>query len=837
MIDNWDYPVKYTYDRTRKGTKVYRSIWMESGPPLVKKYIVTQETDRRVILSLDNGSGNVLFTKEDCVPSLLRQDPFGLENFLVAYSANKKGRWRLMTDASKNILSLQDSSNSVRVSAARQVRIGRDKYVFVTGLFDQAFSIDFDVSSEVVELHTVASDEKEIHRSAKISTYKALSSKPNPPKKKKKRRFAPVNFEGERNENFRINNNDSNGEESPLWMAKLHLLYFEYSEKLSKRLANMNRALRRRSPTPLRHKIKRYRKAHRTNYRFGEDEQNAGESEQVHFGAERYGETARCSSESIDDDLVSCKNVSIAECIVQPVRRKGREKRKRHSSAHFEEPAIFEPKECKVESPEGAGELPVVEPGTNLEKLQLLESNIFSVTRSFLNNEVLKIGMPVDGLLPSTFAVNVYDPFESSKGLKLPDNFRGVLLLQKLRQFKKKIHIRCLFNPFDFVSRYPEKVVGRLPKAKDTKFHEQKIFAKVKHIYPQSDASIFGCGSLEADKSAGEEYQRKRCCGNCFEDDRYCIALKCGHFFCEYCWLAHIKTSVYMGQVPVTCLDYSCNLAMNREQMMLIAPVDFCYRYNALVKQKLLTENLNKKHRWFKCESCETVNEVTNEEAKNLLAQCSCGYTVYTLGSDQGVVRIAVRQCPQCKVFCQRSHGCDHMTCTCGQQFCYKCCQKLSFTNDHDNCVEIEINVDLIDAPKSICFIPKSTYEQCLYFQAQNTPPSFNNLRLYPPKNPLNSLRRKHINFVVHWAYTTLEFCCVQTCLKRRRLNWTKRNNLPFFKLACEFALLNRYYHQLQFLVLRLKQLCEYDKGGLTKLEEYSKEIENAILRIFNISV
>ena len=62
--------------------------------------------------------------------------------------------------------------------------------------------------------------------------------------------------------------------------------------------------------------------------------------------------------------------------------------------------------------------------------------------------------------------------------------------------------------------------------------------------------------------------------------------------------------------------------------MMLIAPVDFCYRYNALVKQKLLTENLNKKHRWFKCESCETVNEVTNEEAKNLLAQCSCGYTV-----------------------------------------------------------------------------------------------------------------------------------------------------------------------------------------------------------------
>jgi len=31
------------------------------------------------------------------------------------------------------------------------------------------------------------------------------------------------------------------------------------------------------------------------------------------------------------------------------------------------------------------------------------------------------------------------------------------------------------------------------------------------------------------------------------------------------------------------------------------------------------------------------------------------------------------KQCPQCKFWVSKNHGCNHMTCKCKFQFCYKC--------------------------------------------------------------------------------------------------------------------------------------------------------------------
>ena len=31
------------------------------------------------------------------------------------------------------------------------------------------------------------------------------------------------------------------------------------------------------------------------------------------------------------------------------------------------------------------------------------------------------------------------------------------------------------------------------------------------------------------------------------------------------------------------------------------------------------------------------------------------------------------KQCPKCKFWVERSRGCSHMTCRCGEKFCYKC--------------------------------------------------------------------------------------------------------------------------------------------------------------------
>lgn len=31
------------------------------------------------------------------------------------------------------------------------------------------------------------------------------------------------------------------------------------------------------------------------------------------------------------------------------------------------------------------------------------------------------------------------------------------------------------------------------------------------------------------------------------------------------------------------------------------------------------------------------------------------------------------KQCPKCRRWVEKTQGCDHMTCRCGGEFCYKC--------------------------------------------------------------------------------------------------------------------------------------------------------------------
>jgi hypothetical protein len=34
------------------------------------------------------------------------------------------------------------------------------------------------------------------------------------------------------------------------------------------------------------------------------------------------------------------------------------------------------------------------------------------------------------------------------------------------------------------------------------------------------------------------------------------------------------------------------------------------------------------------------------------------------------------KQCPKCKRWIEKNQGCDHMTCKCGCEFCYRCGKK-----------------------------------------------------------------------------------------------------------------------------------------------------------------
>ena len=40
---------------------------------------------------------------------------------------------------------------------------------------------------------------------------------------------------------------------------------------------------------------------------------------------------------------------------------------------------------------------------------------------------------------------------------------------------------------------------------------------------------------------------------------------------------------------------------------------------------------------------------------------------------EQWAQQAGAKRCTRCKFFVQKNQGCDHMTCRCGYEFCYRC--------------------------------------------------------------------------------------------------------------------------------------------------------------------
>lgn len=61
--------------------------------------------------------------------------------------------------------------------------------------------------------------------------------------------------------------------------------------------------------------------------------------------------------------------------------------------------------------------------------------------------------------------------------------------------------------------------------------------------------------------------------------------------------------------------------------------------------------------------------------------------------------RQGIRSCPTCDIACERLDGCDHMKCTCGTEFCWRCMAKLNHNSPYRHkCIpsgEVEGNINL----------------------------------------------------------------------------------------------------------------------------------------------
>jgi len=171
------------------------------------------------------------------------------------------------------------------------------------------------------------------------------------------------------------------------------------------------------------------------------------------------------------------------------------------------------------------------------------------------------------------------------------------------------------------------------------------------------------------------------------EEEQPCLSLECGHFHCSICVTTQLKEAVKdKTLLPIRCegipLDTSIvhYLLQNPEERnkflqaelevttknKLYCPVPTCSKFIQL--DKIQTSQFTCPGCGISlCSNCKTEahpgvecsrnNEITPNDSLLL-----------TLVNDK-----KWRRCDMCRVFIEHRHGCRHMTCLCGYEFCYTC--------------------------------------------------------------------------------------------------------------------------------------------------------------------
>lgn len=183
--------------------------------------------------------------------------------------------------------------------------------------------------------------------------------------------------------------------------------------------------------------------------------------------------------------------------------------------------------------------------------------------------------------------------------------------------------------------------------------------------------------------------------------------MKCSHRFCSHCMKTYVECKVQSNQVPCRCPQLGCKHYLSASECKLFLPIT---SYNALEKA-LLEANAVKSDKIYcpypscsvlldplEClssmESSSTQSEyshvvcpvcrrficldcgvpwhssLTCEEYQNLPLEerDASDITLHHLAHSKGW-----RRCRQCRRMIELTHGCYHMTCWCGNEFCYSC--------------------------------------------------------------------------------------------------------------------------------------------------------------------
>uniref|UniRef100_A0A2L2YRV2 RBR-type E3 ubiquitin transferase n=1 Tax=Parasteatoda tepidariorum TaxID=114398 RepID=A0A2L2YRV2_PARTP len=203
-------------------------------------------------------------------------------------------------------------------------------------------------------------------------------------------------------------------------------------------------------------------------------------------------------------------------------------------------------------------------------------------------------------------------------------------------------------------------------------------------------------------KEVGEFYE----CGICF-DSQWLYRRSCCYFpVCSNCLQIYLSFKINNGLVKIECCNTECNVFVHRDEISVRLNKVDKDKFNKLLvlaNQDLRTKtcprcsHLTKKHKKdnhfpnITCPSChlewcfnchapwhDVLTSKQFQKGDRLLRSWA---------KERNHGQLNAQKCPKCKIYIQRTTGCDHMHCTrCKTDFCYKCGERfryLKFFGDH----------------------------------------------------------------------------------------------------------------------------------------------------------
>lgn len=188
------------------------------------------------------------------------------------------------------------------------------------------------------------------------------------------------------------------------------------------------------------------------------------------------------------------------------------------------------------------------------------------------------------------------------------------------------------------------------------------------------------------------------------------MTMKCSHKFCSNCMKTYVEEKLQSSQVPIRCPQLGCKYRISTSECRFFLPVTsyeiferahtnfteanilgsdkfYCPYSNCsalLDRHECLSARASSSNHsdssCLECPACQKLicvdcgvpwhSSMTCEEYQNLpLEERATGdVTLHRLAQNK-----RWRQCQQCQRMIELTHGCYHMTCWCGHEFCYSC--------------------------------------------------------------------------------------------------------------------------------------------------------------------